>query len=424
MGSMRVDWASIPLVLPAQKVGTRLHALVRRLTAATFAVAGGSLSLLFVLTWLYPISSDAPAWATISAGLGIMAAVALAAAALLAQGMCWIGPLGRGQLTVGPEGVLARGLRTQWIPRADIDAAWILREGDRCQVELRLKNGDVFSAVTTPEEATAVLDAVGVDASRRALRMPLGSVATNLGIGLAAAFPASCVSAMLGGATVGVIPMPSAALGFLIIALFVALIVGAVRFVAPPTVAVGSDGLAVGTGRGAWFAAFDTIRAVEVRRADLTLHLHDGRLRRISTLGTQEARRRALYERIVAGLAAAQAPRDLSARLGALDRNGRTVEAWRAALTELAAARDGYRQTGLTREEVRAALEDPRSTPERRIGATFVLAAMDAPLAGSRVRIVAETVAHEPVRRALEQAAAGEMDEDVLDAVQAAQTRG
>ena len=405
---MSADPAYAPLEIAALRVGTRPHALVRRLSRATLALFTSSLFGLLVLSLIYPHQSMAPSWAVVPVGLALMASVATAAGALLAQLACWIGPFARGRLSVREDGVWSSGLRSRFIARDDIAAAWVLREPAGASVELRLRNGDVFSAATaTMDEATAVLDAAGVDPARRALRMPLGGAAANLGVGLAV-----------------LLHPPSAALGFLVISLFIAFVVAAVQLLAPPLVAVGSDGLSVGDGRRAWFVPFDEIGAVEYGRGDLTLRLRDGRVRRISTLGTREARREALFARITAGVEAARAPLDLSTRLTALDRNGRSVEEWRASLRQLAEARDGYRQTGLSRDEVEAALDDPRSGPDRRIGAAYALAAMDPGAASTRVRVVAETVAHEPVRIALERAAAGELDEEVVDAADEGRAKG
>ncbi len=422
---MSADPAYAPLEIAALRVGTRPHALVRRLSRATLALFTSSLFGLLVLSLIYPHQSMAPSWAVVPVGLALMASVATAAGALLAQLACWIGPFARGRLSVREDGVWSSGLRSRFIARDDIAAAWVLREPAGASVELRLRNGDVFSAATaTMDEATAVLDAAGVDPARRALRMPLGGAAANLGVGLAASLPASCFASLIGGSLAVLLHPPSAALGFLVISLFIAFVVAAVQLLAPPLVAVGSDGLSVGDGRRAWFVPFDEIGAVEYGRGDLTLRLRDGRVRRISTLGTREARREALFARITAGVEAARAPLDLSTRLTALDRNGRSVEEWRASLRQLAEARDGYRQTGLSRDEVEAALDDPRSGPDRRIGAAYALAAMDPGAASTRVRVVAETVAHEPVRIALERAAAGELDEEVVDAADEGRAKG
>ena len=406
-----------PLELECRRVGRLPHALVRRLSWATFALLAAGFAALLVISLIYPDQARAPSAGTISAGLALLASMATAGAALLAQIACWIGPLARGRLSIDASGVRSSGLRTRVVSRAAIESGWIVREPDGARVELRLRNGDVLSAATASlEEATSVLDAAGVDPAHRALRMPLGGAGTLVGLGLAAAAPACCVSAIVAGLAGQVLHFPSVAVGLLMFVLVTLLVGAAVRLLAPPTVSVGNDGLAVQGGLGSWFVSFDQIASVAYGRDDVALQLRDGRARRIRTLGTSAARREALAVRIAAGVEAARAPLDLSARLTALDRNGRPAEEWRAALRRLAEGHDGYRATGLTRDEVQGALDDPRATPERRIGAAFALAAMDPALASSRVRVVVETVAYEPVRVALERAAVGEMDEETLAA--------
>lgn len=307
--------------------------------------------------------------------------------------------------------------RARDVPRAAIDAAWILREPDGVRAEFRLRDGDVLSAATDSDEAArAVLDAVGLDPAHRALRMPLGGALTSLSLGAVAAVPASCVTTMLVGGASALLHLPSVAVGLLFFMLVTALVVGAVRVFSPPLVSVGQDGLSVEGARGAWFVRFDEIAEVAVAPVAITLRLRDGRARTIATIGTAAARREALVARIAAGVELARAPLDLSTRLTVLDRNGRSPEEWLASLRSLAEARDDYRRAGLTRDEVLGALDDERSTPERRIGAAYALAAIDPAQAGARVRVVAETVAQAPVRVALEHAAAGEVDPEALDA--------
>ena len=67
------------------------------------------------------------------------------------------------------------------------------------------------------------------------------------------------------------------------------------------------------------------------------------------------------------------------------------------------------------------ALDDPQASPDRRIGAAYALSLSDKQQAGERVRVVVDTVAHEPVRIALARAAEGELDEAVVTA--ASETR-
>lgn len=406
--------AAPPLVVEARRVGTRPHAWVRRLSRSTVALLTTTFAAMIVLSWIYPTESQMPLALSIGLGVAFLTAMATAAAALIAQLACWIGPRSHAALALDASGVRTS---SRLIPAASIESAWTLREPDGARVELQLDNGDVFGAtVDTPEAAAAVLDAAGVDPSRRALRMPLGGAAARIGLGLVAAIPAACASSAVALAVAGVLNLPSAALGFLIFTLFTVALAAAVRFFAPPVVSVGRDGLSVRGGYSSWFVSFGEIGQVVYGRNEVTLLLRDGRSRRIATYGATPARREALYARIAASVEASGAPLELSVRLAALDRNGRPVEEWRAALAGLAVARDGYRQTGLTRDEVQGALDDPNTSPERRIGAAYALAAMDPHEGVTRVRVVAETVAHEPVRVALEKAAEGELDEASLEA--------
>jgi hypothetical protein len=91
-----------------------------------------------------------------------------------------------------------------------------------------------------------------------------------------------------------------------------------------------------------------------------------------------------------------------------LDRKDRPLAEWRAALV----AEDGaYRARALPIDEVFAVLEAPATSPERRIAAAVVLAAAGQ---ADRVRAVAPRLVDERTRRALEQAAAGKLDDAAL----------
>ncbi len=92
--SMSADPAQPPLEIAARRVGTRHHALVRHLTRATVALVTFSMSGLLVLSLIYPRQSMAPPWALIPVGLALIASVATAAAALLAQIACVAGGAG------------------------------------------------------------------------------------------------------------------------------------------------------------------------------------------------------------------------------------------------------------------------------------------------------------------------------------------
>lgn len=405
------------LKLDDRTIGERPEGKTRGLARATLWLLLASLALSIVLAAVAP-GSHAPDWAAVPIGLAYLATLAMTVLSAMLQLWCWISPRSRGSLQIDGAGVRVQGaFIAHTIPRGRIEAGWLLRHGDQGEVELQLRNGDVVTtSVRSHAEGLAVLDAAGVDASRRALTMRLGGALVNLGIASLALIPGACVATVVALAAMDVVALPSAAAGFLLFALMTLSVPLALSLFAPPRVQVGNDGVSVHGGFRRWFVSFDQLDAVELRATSVLLRLRDGSVRSIFSAGTGGARLRSLVARIEAGIADARGPRDLSARLTALDRNGRTFEAWTAALRDLVHDRDDYRHTGLTRQEIEAALDDPHASVDRRIGAAFALAQGDPRAASERVRVVVETVANEPARVALERAADGALDEVTVNA--------
>ncbi len=411
-----------PLALHGRRIGERPQGIARALSRATMASMVGAFALSFAVTALF--SSLVP-WVEMLLGLMYLATMGVAALAAVAQLWCWITPKSTGSLAVDARGVhVARALGRRDIARDRVEAGWLVHDAEGAEVELRLRNGDELSvSVASPEEAEAVLDAVGVDPSKRALSMQMGGPELNVALAMGSLVPGSCVASLIAVTLGGIVALPSASMGFLIFTLAALSVPLSLRAFGPPRVQVGRDGVSVRRGFRAWFASFEEISHVSMRGYSLVLHLRDGSERVISGFGTRASRRQALGDRIAAGVLEAHAPRDLSARLTALDRNGRTIEEWRAALREVLTEREAYRSTGLTRDEVVAALEDPHATPDRRIGAAYALSFADKEQAGQRVRVAVETIAHEPVRVALTRAADGALDEESVTAATATQVR-
>ncbi len=413
-----------PLALHGRLIGERPQGIARALSRATMASMVGAFALSFVITALF--SSVIP-WVETLLGLMYLATMGLAALAAVAQLWCWITPRSAGSLAVDAQGVhVARTLafRRRDIARDRVEAGWLVHDAEGAEVELRLRNGDELSvSVASPEEAEAVLDAAGVDPSKRALSMQMGGPELNVALAMGSLIPGSCTASLIAVTLSKIVVLPSVAMGFLLFTLAALSVPLSLRAFGPPRVQVGRDGVSVRRGFGGWFASFEEISHVSMRGYNLVLHLHDGRERVISGLGTRASRRQALGDRIAAGVLEAHAPRDLSARLTALDRNGRTLEEWSAALREVLTEHDAYRSTGLTRDEVVAALEDPHATPDRRIGAAYALSLADKAQAGQRVRVAVETIAHEPVRVALTRAADGALDEESVTAATESQAR-
>ncbi len=383
-------------------------------------IASFAASLLASL--VYPVWADMPRGLNLALGFSYLGIVGLYALSALTQLWCWVAP--RTMATVEAEGdaLTVQRRRRRRIPLGDIAAGWLLRTADRGEVELELRSGEVLSVeVRDPQEADALLDAANVAPHERALTMRLGSPLVDLGLAAAAFLPGGCVASLVAVTAERALHLPSVATGFTIFTLTALAVALSVAWLRPPAVRVGRDGVSVRGGRGAWFAPWAEVTRITRLPSSLTLSLRAGGPREISLTGTPRARQDALCARIAEAHAEAHAPRDLPGRLATLDRQGRTVEAWREALREIPAARDDYRQTGLSRDELLAALSDPRAPEERRIAAAFVLSALDPAEATARVRVAVETVAHDPVRVALTRASEGSLDEELLR--QAAETR-
>jgi hypothetical protein len=420
---MTAPYQAPPITLRDRRLAERPQGLARALGRATTATIIAACALSFVFSSIWPNSATAPGWMTLSLGMMYLAAMGLSAFTVATQLWCWIAPRMRGSLAVDAEGVhFERGFGVRHIPRARVEAGWLVHDREGAEVELQLRGGDVVStSVYTPDEAHAVLDAAGVDPSKRALTMQLGGAAIRSAIAMGAIIPATCVASMVSVGLDAVVHMPSAALGFLIFTLVALCVPLSLRVFGPPRVQVGNDGVSVQEGFRSWFVPFDQIVSASSQGFDVALLLRDNQVRRIRAIGTGASRRAALLERIYAGIMASRQPRDLSSRLTVLDRNGRTLDDWKQGLHAVVNDRDAYRHTGLTRDEIAAALDDPQASPDRRIGAAYALSLADKQQAGARVRVVVDTVAHEPVRIALARAAEGELDEAVVTA--ASETR-
>lgn len=186
------------------------------------------------------------------------------------------------------------------------------------------------------------------------------------------------------------------------------------RRASPPRVEVGNDGVAIRhVGRD--FVRYDVLRHVEVG-SSLVLHLADGARREVHTsagLGVDSRYARsaaAAIELARARAAASRNPHDF----GLLERNGRPVAEWRAALAALLAPSGAFRGAALDRDGVLRVLDDPAAAPERRVGAVLALAGGDHD-AMTRVRVAIDGCAHPETREAMEAARDGRLDERAVE---------
>jgi hypothetical protein len=315
-----------------------------------------------------------------------------------------------GSLEVSPGELLVTLAGGDRVAVTGVRAGWVVPGTSGARVEFARDDGDVVSAeLPTVEDGHAALAAAGIDPSKRALRMLLGGRWDGVGYGVVTAlfvllqgtpmFVLMAVALHLSGAT-------TAALGIALLTL--ATFLGG-HTLGPAELTLGADGLRWKHGFSRGYAAWRDVTAIEAwhdqgvllkrRRAGHVLIPHSqrdgGHL-----AGVIELLRRA-WERATAAR---------STPLEALDRQGRTLAAWREALRGLMVSA-AYRQGVVTADDLVATLADPSVSAERRLAAAMCLTDAGALNAATHVRVAAEACASEELRVALERAAEGAVDE-------------
>lgn len=349
-------------------------------------------------------------------GLMTLSSPALMLTALALRVFHWRRP---GSIAVAGERlVLSRDGAERSFPLADLVAGH-LRPGERT-VTLTRAGGDlVHVRVPRVEDGQRLLAATGLDASRRAMRLRLGErffldfVTLSLAPGIFAA-------------------ATHRAGGFAVV-LTLALTFGLWRVVrellGPAEIIVGADGIIVRQRFASRFLAFGSIASIDrvpdtARVGDagiasltgpLTLHLTDGTTVEARTRHLSAEERDQLAGRIEEAQAAWSAGAAGATALAPLDRNGRAVVDWRAAMRQLLVAPEGYRAQAVTRDALVDVLESPAAPVERRLAAAMALAHGEDGDGRTRIRVVAEACADERVRVALRQAADGDLDERAVD---------
>lgn len=383
---------------------------------ARSSIAGWVLTFVtaFVLSAIFR-SGTPPDWVPMVFGGLALVSVALFSLATLGQLWSWLAPFVARTTNVTPEAITTKGvLWTRTVTRDSIDSGWVQRSARGTLVVLRTKLGDTLSVdVGSQVTAETVLDTLGVHPDKRALEMPLGTALRSILGAVVSFLPASCAASLIAINLERMLKLPSPSAGFLLFALFSLFMIAIAKVRAAPVVEVGTDGVAVRTTFSKYFLPFSKIRTATVGTHTIDLALSDGSNRPISAM-TDPALLQTVADRINEGIARAQGPRDLSARLGMLDREGREFSVWLEQLRALAVGREDYRVSALTREELAQVLDDSLAPPERRIGAAYVLAQSDRATVTERVRVVVEKSANDAVSRALERAAEGTLDEEVF----------
>lgn len=360
---------------------------------------------------------------------------------------------------------------------AEVKQGWIedvFGEGEACDVVLHLESGrDLAVRVPGRTSGEALLRAARVSVVDRVLRVPLRSLASSqrfdevMGVAtMALLLPFVFVG---GGGLIWFVvmyllhgspiddPRGLATLVSLLVALTALSVVGVrsiARFLRRREVIVGTDGVALeGFGKRR-FVSYSCVRRVARDPRGVRLYLNDGVSVLLPTIVDANAplpvtagvgapldpasvkrgiprgvsvedlyrkdlaRREALFERIEQAMQARGQSRVSQVQLAQLDRQRRSLPAWRKDLRALLAVEgSGYRGAALGSDQLAEVVEDAGAPAERRVAAAIALSSKGDLEARRRVRVAVEACADQDLRAALEHAAEGEIDEAELGRV-------
>ena len=345
-----------------------------------------------------------------------------------------------GSLRVDDGLVLEEGGSRTVIPLVLVAEARMSPQED--ELELRTRDGDVIRAkVDGRDEGLSIVEAVAVGKVHGTW---LSSLYRREGASWWAQWPwlSSFAAALIALLVTLPFAHPDLALAL------AALAGGAVRFAAVTaakpgvvgSVVVGKDGIALKHGAIDRFIAFGSIERVDETEAGASLLLTSGEAVAVDILPAPRPEDEAPGS-LTAALFASRQARLLAllregllpggpeiVRAGALlERRGRSVRAWREALSELVREAAGdYRTAALPKEQALAVLEDGHASGELRIGAALALTSggqagqhtaprgLD-PDTVLRLRVAVETCVNQDVRTALRDAIYGELEEETLE---------
>ena len=390
--------------IESERVRVQSALLVSGLGGVVLASVAAALAVLVVLAPdLFGVPLDGAAWSMLLFA-PIAAALVYLRRRLRTDGAGAIG-VAAGAL------VIMQGLEKKQIPLADLASG--RSSPGRGEVGIRLRSGArIIAAVPRAEDAERLLVAAGLDASRRPMRFELGE--TTL---------LDWVTVLL--APVLVLPVTQAIVRFgsmpwgarLVLSLIVlALLFSLVRAAfGPAKLTVGADGIAVDRPLRHRFVPFGRLASVALSPSAVDLVLTDGSRVRARASTLTDVQQGDLRARIDAALAAFHCGLGVALPLARLDREGRPLAAWRAALQAIPEHDGTYRDALPTRAQLFEVLESAASPAERRLGAALSLSASNEAAASARIRVAAEACANPRVRVALARVADGGIDDAAID---------
>ena len=305
---------------------------------------------------------------------------------------------GAGEVRIEDGAVRIGGVR---VPRETLREGWVAPVGETVEVTLHTDADEWTVEVADVAEGLELLEAVGLDARRRTVRLERLESEGRKAIGWLLVPSVLMFGVML------IWSWPVFAISELGT---VALVLLAARALKTGPVEIGADGLRWqhqgkwrelkhGHIRRAWLDR--TAKALKILRTD-------GWTEEIDLGDTDWAKAVAAAERLEEAMAIRP-----SAPVALLDRRGRTAAAWRKHLATVCGAAD-YRSARVPQRQVLDVLEDPSAPAARRVGAALALEAIAPEEARRRCAELAGSVVDPALAQAFRELAAGAVKDATL----------
>ena len=306
--------------------------------------------------------------------------------------------------------LLRTGKTLSFAPETFVEG-WYSLETRR--VHLRRRDGNIVSAdVPDAETASQLLQQLGVDASKRTMRIRLGAVDfLNAMVWLLGPIAAIFIGEAIGSAVRmnGALSIPIAVIVFILEFFAVRKLFG------PAHLVIGADGIIVEKRFGKQFVPYGELESISTADSHVTLHLVNGSKIRAKARHLAQEESDVIDQRVRDALALRDQRLADPAALAALDRGKHDGKAWRDALRGLFDKDRGYRQAKLTREQISAVLVDPAAPVDRRIGAAMALSQSGDVDLKSKIRVAVESSANQKVRVAFEAIGRGDLENAAIE---------
>lgn len=334
----------------------------------------------------------------------VASALAIAAVALTTAGVAR--SMGKSmEVTVDADGISLGAHRLRF---TDISTAEVHHQAHASAIVLRDRVGAVRQLHADPKLVRTLADRLPLSPEQRSTHALRRLRDTTQFIGVVLfwiAFTAVVTSLATGSADVS----PPGPPGLFALAV-ISMVSLAERWLASMSLVMDPDGLRWRERRKECFVAYQDIRSVKRGMGRSLVIETEAEQIEIDVRDMDDAH----LTRTIATIKELAA-RDPSTELESLDRNGDEVDAWRARLRRLFGG-ETYR--GVPRVRVEATLENPRSTPERRLGAALALMTTASPPERERIRArvadLADIVADTSLAEAFEELAADELRDETV----------